>query len=162
MTIDEIVKTVVDLDVPLVEITGGEPLLQAGATILMDELLKRGLSVMVETNGSQDIAVLPQEVIKIVDYKTPSSGENKSFLQSNLINMDSKDELKIVIGTRDDYIWAKELIANNTIESKIIFSPSWEEVTPQALVEWIVEDHLPVRLGLQIHKVIWDKDTQGV
>jgi len=76
--------------------------------------------------------------------------------------MDAKDELKIVIGTRDDYLWAKELIKEHPIESKVIFSPSWEEVEPQALVEWIVEDRLPVRLGLQIHKVIWDKDTQGV
>lgn len=162
MEIDEIVKTVLNYDVPLVEITGGEPLMQKECTNLAKALLDEGLSVMIETNGFYDIGVLPKEVIKIVDVKCPSSGEGSSFNYGNLQLVDSKDELKFVISSREDYLWAKEFLERERPVTELIFSPSWERVSPRELTEWIVEDRLNVRVGIQIHKVIWDKDTQGV
>lgn len=162
MDIDDIVKTVVDFGVPLVEITGGEPLMQKNCIDLAKALLDAGLSVMIETNGFYDVGVLPQEIIKIVDVKCPSSGEGESFNFDNLQKVDQKDELKFVIGCRDDYLWAKEFVEMNSPVTELIFSPSWECVSPRELTEWIVEDRLDVRVGIQIHKIIWDKDTQGV
>lgn len=162
MEINDIVKTILDFEVPLVEITGGEPLMQKDCPDLAKALLDAGLSVMIETNGFYNVGVLPEEVIKIVDVKCPSSGEGDSFNFDNLQKVDSKDELKFVIGSREDYLWAKEFVQTNVPISKLIFSPSWESVSPRDLTEWIVEDRLNVQVGIQIHKIIWDKDTQGV
>ncbi len=162
MSIEEIVQTVENYDVPLVEITGGEPLMQKETPELAQALLDAGLTVMIETNGFYDVCVLPSEVIKIVDVKCPSCGEGESFKKINLERIDSKDELKFVIGTRDDYLWAKSFIETHAPICEVIFSPSWEECTPRELTEWVIEDRLPVRIGIQLHKIIWDKETRGV
>jgi len=162
MTIDEIVKTVIAFDVPLVEITGGEPLMQKTTPDLAQALIEAGLTVMIETNGFYDVGVLPSEVIKIVDVKCPSCGEGDSFNFANLAKIDLKDELKFVIGNRDDYLWAKTFVQNHNPQCELIFSPSWEECTPRELTEWVIEDKLPVRIGIQLHKIIWDKETRGV
>lgn len=162
MTIEEIVKIVEDYDVPLVEITGGEPLMQKRTPDLAKALLDAGLVVMIETNGFYDVGVLPDEVIKIVDVKSPSSSEGDSFNLKNLARIDLKDELKFVIGNREDYLWAKAFVHKHAPICEVIFSPSWEECLPRELTEWVIEDRLPVRIGIQIHKVIWDKETRGV
>lgn len=162
MSIDDIVQTVVNYGVPLVEITGGEPLMNKHCPDLAQALLDAGLQVMIETNGYYDVGVLPQELIKIVDVKCPSSGEGDSFNEINLERVDEKDELKFVIGNREDYLWSKAFIEKHQPKTELIFSPSWEAITPRELTEWVIEDRLDVRIGIQIHKVIWDKDTQGV
>ncbi len=161
-TIEEIVAKVVDYGVPLVEITGGEPLMQKECPELAKALLDAGLQVMIETNGSYNVNVLPDKVIKIVDVKAPSSGEGDSFIMDILNQVDEKDELKFVIGSREDYLWAKSFIGEHKPVTECIFSPSWEVVSPRDLTEWVVEDRVPVRIGIPIHKIIWDKDTQGV
>lgn len=162
MTIEQIVDQVVAYDVPLVEITGGEPLMQKETPDLAKALLAAGLSVMIETNGFYDVGVLPSEVIKIVDVKCPSCGEGESFNYGNLAKIDAKDELKFVIGCREDYLWAKTFVKNHNPHCELIFSPSWENCSPRELTEWIVEDKVPVRIGIQLHKIIWDKETRGV
>ncbi len=162
MAIEEIVQTVLNFDVPLVEITGGEPLMQRETPDLANALLEAGLVVMIETNGFYDIGVLPDEVIKIVDVKCPSSGEGTSFKEINLSRIASKDEIKFVIGSRDDYLWAKSFVEKHDPLCELIFSPSWEECTPRELTEWVIEDKLPVRIGIQLHKIIWDKEMRGV
>jgi len=161
-SIAEIVNTVVDFDVPLVEITGGEPLMQKTTPDLVAALIEAGLTVMIETNGFYDVGVLPAEVIKIVDVKLPSCGEGDSFNTINLSRIDAKDELKFVIGNREDYLWAKTFVQNHNPHCELIFSPSWEECSPRELTEWVIEDKLPVRIGIQLHKIIWDKETRGV
>ena len=162
LSLDEIVNKVIAFDVPLVEITGGEPLLHEGVTELAQAFLDSGLEVLIETNGSQDISILPKQVVKVIDVKTPTSGEVDSFLYSILDSIDTKDQLKFVIGSREDYLWAKAFLEGNTPLCKVIFSPSWGVLEPKDMVEWIVEDKLNVRVGIQLHKVIWDADTQGV
>ncbi len=162
LTIEEIVTRVVDYGVPLVEITGGEPLMQSNCADLAKALVDAGLQVMIETNGSYNVNVLPDEVIKIIDVKAPSSGEGDSFILDILNQVEAKDELKFVIGSREDYLWSKSFVEEHNPVSECIFSPSWELVSPRDLTEWVVEDRVPVRIGIQIHKVIWDKDTQGV
>ena len=114
-TIEEIVTKVVDYGVPLVEITGGEPLMQKNCPDLAKALLDAGLQVMIETNGSYNVNVLPDEVIKIVDVKAPSSGEGDSFIMDILTQIDAKDELKFVIGSREDYLWAKAFVEEHIL-----------------------------------------------
>jgi 7-carboxy-7-deazaguanine synthase len=162
MNLDEIIEKVLSLDTPIVEITGGEPLMHSFVDILTQELLNAGKRVLIETNGSYRVDVLPKDVVKIVDIKTPSSGEADSFLLENLTLLDSKDEIKFVIGTREDYDWAMAILNRYNLNQTVIFSPSWGVIEPEMLTKWIVEDRAPVRLGLQIHKVIWDADRQGV
>jgi 7-carboxy-7-deazaguanine synthase len=156
----------------LVELTGGEPLLQAEAIPLAQELLARGFRVMVETSGERPVAVLPREVIKVVDVKCPDSGEPNTFLLDNLRALDAKDEIKFVISSRRDYEFARDFTAQHDLAQRalqVIFSPvhadpagTWKGMNAQELVEWILEDGLQVRLGLQLHKFIWHPATRGV
>lgn len=161
-SVDQLLGMIEKESCSLVEITGGEPLLQSEVATLSQRLVDEGYTVLMETNGSMDISVLPEEVIKIIDVKTPDSGAGTSFLESNIEHLTMEDELKFVLTTRKDYEWAKEWVAEKGILNTVIFSASWEEVELEALAKWIVDDRLPVRLGVQIHKVIWDKDKQGV
>ncbi len=148
----------------LVEVTGGEPLLQTAVISFMQECLDRGLEVMIETGGSLDIAPVPDDVRKIVDLKAPTSGEVQANLWSNLEHLKPWDELKIVVANRADYEWAREqiiargLAASNTV----LISPVHDVLHPRELTEWVLEDALPVRLQLQLHKFIWDPATRGV
>jgi 7-carboxy-7-deazaguanine synthase len=158
--------------VPLVELTGGEPLLQEEVYPLAEELLALGYTVMIETSGERYIGGLPGEVIKIVDVKCPDSGEPDTFEVRNLEALSENDEVKFVLCTRRDYEFAREFTARHGLARRVkqvLFSPvfadpegKWPGLEPRTLVEWILADGLPVRVGLQLHKFIWDPATKGV
>ncbi|HUL15846.1 MAG TPA: radical SAM protein [Terriglobales bacterium] len=157
---------------PLVEITGGEPLLQDEVYPLADGLLAAGFTVMIETSGERYVGKLPREVIKIVDVKCPDSGEPDTFDTKNLDAVDEKDEIKFVLSTRRDYEFAREFTKQHRLAERVkqvLFSPvfedpggKWQGLEPRELVEWMLKDGLPVRLGLQLHKFVWDPATKGV
>lgn len=156
----------------LVEVTGGEPLLQPDVVSLARKLLDGGYRVMIETSGERPVDVLPREVIKIMDVKCPDSGEPGTFRVENLDAMDAKDEIKFVISTRRDYEFARDFTARHDLVRRVhqvIFSPVhadpegvWPAMSSRDLAEWILADGLPVRLGLQIHKFIWHPAARGV
>ena len=180
MSVEEVVSRVDELSgrvsgkmaVPLVELTGGEPLLQEEIYPLADQLLSLGYTVMIETSGERFIGRLPKEVIKIVDVKCPDSGEPDTFELRNLEELSANDEVKFVISSRRDYEFAREFTREQKLGSRVkdvLFSPvhddpqgSWKGLEPRNLVEWILEDGLQVRLGLQLHKIVWDPATKGV
>ena len=156
----------------LVELTGGEPLLQPEVIPLSQKLLESGYCVMMETSGERPVAALPRDVIKIVDVKCPDSGEPDTFRMENLDALDDKDEIKFVIGTRRDYEFARDFTRQHNLARRVrevIFSPvhadpegAWPGMNAQDLAAWILADGLPVRLGLQMHKFIWHPATRGV
>jgi 7-carboxy-7-deazaguanine synthase len=161
-TVDEIVESAKKFGVNLVEITGGEPLEQEETRFLAEKLLENGFEVLIETNGAQNISVLPEEVIKIMDIKLPwvsLNGEKKHFYYENLKYLSENDEVKFVIDGETGYNWAKNFIETHKIPCKIIFSPCAEKMSATELAEKIIADKLPVRLGLQIHKVLWGDKT---
>jgi 7-carboxy-7-deazaguanine synthase len=159
-------------EIRLVEITGGEPLLQPETTTLAEELLANGYKVLVETSGERYVGELPREVVKIVDVKCPDSGEGGTFDMENLEALDGKDEIKFVIASRRDYEFARDFTAENRLAGRVhqvLFSPvtpdpegTWPGLDARELAEWILAERLPVRLGLQLHKFIWDPATRGV
>jgi 7-carboxy-7-deazaguanine synthase len=158
--------------VPLVELTGGEPLLQEGIYPLAEKLLGAGYTVMIETSGERFIGRLPKKVIKIVDVKCPDSGEPDKFDMNNLAELTENDEVKFVLSTRRDYEFAREFTRHHGLAERVrevLFSPvfedpegKWPGLEPRLLAEWILADGLPVRLGLQLHKFIWDPAMKGV
>jgi 7-carboxy-7-deazaguanine synthase len=158
--------------VSLVEITGGEPLLQPETPALAEKLLAAGYTVMIETSGERFVGVLPREVIKIVDVKCPESAESGKFDMGNLDVVDPKDEIKFVIASRRDYDFAREFLERQRLAARVhqvLFSPvfadpegRWPGLSARELTEWILADALPVRLGLQLHKFIWDPAMKGV
>ena len=151
--------------VKLVEVTGGEPLLQKEIYPLIDRLLAGGYQVLIETSGERPIRDLPSPVVRVVDVKCPGSGEGGSFLLENLEHLASHDQLKFVLADRRDYEWAREFLQKHRLQDKVetvIFSPVFGKMEPRLLAEWILEDGLPVRVGLQLHKFIWDPETTGV
>ena len=184
MTVDEVLARVDELagrsdgthdsgaTVPLVELTGGEPLLQEEIYPLAERLLAHGYTVMIETSGERYIGKLPQQVIKIVDVKCPDSGEANTFNPRNLEAIDYKDEVKFVLSTRRDYEFARDFSSRHSLPERVhqvLFSPvfedpegKWQGLESQTLAEWILADSLPVRLGLQLHKFIWHPATKGV
>ena len=157
---------------PLVELTGGEPLLQEEIYPLAEKLLAVGYTVMIETSGERFIGRLPKEVIKIVDVKCPDSGEPDTFEMRNLEELTKSDEVKLVLATRRDYEFAREFTREHGLVGRVrevLFSPvfedpggKWPGLEPRQLAEWILADGLPVRLGLQLHKFIWDPATKEV
>jgi 7-carboxy-7-deazaguanine synthase len=161
-----------DASVPLVELTGGEPLLQEEIYPLAENLLAAGYTVMIETSGERYAGKLPREVIKIMDVKCPDSGEADTFEMRNLEVLDAKDEVKFVLSTRRDYEFAREFTAQHQLSAKVkqvLFSPvfadpqgKWQGLEPRQVVEWMLSDGLPVRLGLQLHKFVWHPATKGV
>ena len=158
--------------VSLVELTGGEPLLQPEAIPLAQKLLERGFTVMIETSGERPIAVLPREVIKIVDVKCPDSGEPDTFHMENLNALDTKDEIKFVISSRTDYEFARDFMRRHDLVRRVfavVLSPvhsdpegSWPGMSAREVSEWMLADGLPARLGLQMHKFIWHPAARGV
>ncbi len=161
----DVVEQVKALRAPLVEVTGGEPLLQPGVYPLMEALLAAGLTVLLETSGAIDVRLVPPAVHKIVDMKTPSSGESERNDYRNFTSMNANDELKLVIGDRADYDWAKALIAEHRLLEKpfgLLFSTVFGKLHPRELSEWIIEDRLPVRFQLQLHKYVWEPNARGV
>lgn len=164
MSLFEILEAVSSYEFNLVEITGGEPLFQEGTPSLVASLLERGNQVLVETNGSLDIAALPTGAIRIVDIKCPSSGECDKVLWENIWKLRSDDEIKFVISDRHDYEWARGIVKERfgRSKNKVLFSTVFGEIPPRNVVKWILEDKLNVRFQLQMHKYIWPHDMQGV
>ena len=183
VSVEEILERVDDLagrrtepaaqaKVPLVELTGGEPLLQEEIYPLAKNLLANGYTVMVETSGERFIGNLPKEIIKIVDVKCPDSGEPGTFEMRNLGELTENDEVKFVLSTRRDYEFARDFTERHRLTQRVkqvLFSPvfedpegKWPGLEPRLLAEWILGDGLPVRLGLQLHKFIWDPAAKGV
>jgi len=161
----EIITKIKDYEpVKLVEITGGEPLLQDKVYKLFELLNENGYSTLLETNGSISLNNVPDYVVKIVDVKCPGSGEEKSFLLENLEYIhQEKDEIKFVLTDNFDYNWAKDFVFKYKLNDyKILFSPVSDKIDPQDLAKWILDDKLNVRMQLQLHKIIWDKDKRGV
>jgi 7-carboxy-7-deazaguanine synthase len=161
----------------LVEITGGEPLLQERELIpLLERLVAGGYSLLIETSGERPLERVPKEVVKIVDVKCPDSGEGDSFRMSNLEHLTSRDEVKFVISSRCDYEFARDFVREHALDknASAILSPAFRKdasgtrdvanclVDPQDLAQWMLEDNLNARLGLQIHKFIWEPQVKGV
>ena len=187
LSLDDVMQKVRDLSLPaasngesrggskridLVEITGGEPLLQPEVTPLAARLMDEGYTVMIETSGERYVGELPREVIKIVDVKCPDSGAADTFDLANLSAVDQKDEIKFIISSRRDFEFAREFTSHHQLPGRVrqvIFSPAepdpagkWPGLESRQLAEWILADGLEVRLGLQLHKFIWGAEARGV
>jgi 7-carboxy-7-deazaguanine synthase len=162
MSIDEILKAIEPHQCPLVEITGGEPLLQPGVCELSEKLLQKMYKVLLETSGALDIGMVPSEVIKIMDIKCPDSGMMNEMKWDNLEKLNPRDELKFVINSRGDYDWSVKMLYDHELYRRnlVLFSPVYEKMPPQQLAEWILEDNIPVRFQIQLHKVLWG-ETPG-
>lgn len=149
----------------LVELTGGEPLLQKDIYPLIDRLLEQRFRVLVETSGERDVSTLPEPVVRILDVKCPASGEGGTFRMENLDHLRPHDQLKFVLADRGDYDWARRFLAEHPVQERveaILFSPVFGQLEPRLLAAWILEEGLPVRLGMQLHKFIWGPDARGV
>ncbi|MBP8828501.1 MAG: radical SAM protein [Desulfobacter sp.] len=165
MTIDQIVGRVAAFECPMVEITGGEPLIQTQTPALISALLEKGFQVLLETNGSLSIASVDPACIRIMDVKCPSSGEAGSFLLDNFNHMTARDEIKFVVGSRQDYEYAASFIKAHLVNhprEKVHICPVFETIELSDLAAWILKDRLGARLSLQQHKIIWDPDLRGV
>ena len=165
MEINQIIHRVATYKCPLVEISGGEPLLQNETPLLVSKLLENGYMVLMETNGSLDISRVDERCIKIVDIKCPSSNESDKNDLENLKRLHPKDQIKFVIGNREDYMYSKNIITLHCpyfLEDHILFSPASGIMSPADLASWILEDHLNVRLHVQLHKMIWPDRKSGV
>lgn len=162
--LEDVLAEVASHGCPLVEVTGGEPLLQPGAVPLLAALCDAGYEVLLETGGGLDIAPVDRRVRRIVDVKCPGSGEAENNRWQNLEHLTSRDELKFVIADRRDYEWARGVVRERGLEAicPVHFSPVWSSCAPAELAAWILEDHLPVRLQLQLHKLLWGAETRGV
>jgi 7-carboxy-7-deazaguanine synthase len=165
MSIDDVLSVVEGYGCPLVEITGGEPLLQEGVYELMERLLAAGHTVLLETGGHRPIDRVPAAVVKIVDVKCPGSGEVDKNCWSNLDRLAPHDEVKFVVLDRADYEFARDVLTRTQLPSRaaaILFSPVHDQLDPKTLSEWVIADRLPVRVQLQLHKLIWSPTTRGV
>ena len=163
MDIAEILERVRRLRCDLVEVTGGEPLIQAETPPLIAGLLDAGHTVLLETNGSIDIGVVDPRCVRIMDIKCPSSGMAGQNDLRNLKKLGAQDELKFVIASREDYEFARDLLSTlPAARCKINFSPVFGSLAPRSLAEWILEDHIAVRLNLQLHKIIWGSEARGM
>ncbi|MBZ5563030.1 MAG: radical SAM protein [Acidobacteriia bacterium] len=164
-SVEEVLARVRQFGGKLVELTGGEPLLQKDIYPLVDQLLVEGYRVLVETSGERDVSLLPRQVVKVVDVKCPGSGEEGKFCFANLAALEPKDQLKFVILDERDYEYACEFLGQHQLHKlvdEVIFSPVFGQLSPRQLAEWILRDGLEVRLGLQLHKFIWEPETRGV
>jgi len=180
MTMEEVLEEVEQLSPGggLVEITGGEPMLQEKEVVpLMQHLLDEGYTVLLETSGERPLERVPKGVVKIVDVKCPNSGEPDTFHLENFEALDSGDEVKFVLSDRTDYDFARDFVARHDLArrvSAILFSPAFSKAAsggrdtshclldPRELAEWMLADNVPARLGLQLHKFIWDPAMKGV
>jgi 7-carboxy-7-deazaguanine synthase len=163
-TIEEIIAEVKKFNCNLIEITGGEPLVQSESIELMTKLCDEGFEVMIETGGSLPIKDIDKRVMIIMDLKCPSSKMMKKNLYQNIDYIKKIDEIKFVIGSRKDYDWSKEIVDTYRLNDKcsVLFSVVFGQLEPVQLINWILEDRLKVRFQLQIHKIIWHPETKGV
>ncbi len=161
----QVLEKALSFGTPLVELTGGEPLLQPGAIPLLSELCDAGRTVLLETSGERDISRVDPRVHRIMDLKAPGSGESRRNRWENIAELSKRDEVKFVLADRADYDWTKGVIAEHGLPDRVhavLLSCVWGELDPKDLVKWVLEDQLPVRVQMQMHKVIWDADAQGV
>jgi len=160
--IDEIVKRVASFDCHHVCVTGGEPLAQPSCIALLTRLCDAGHSVSLETSGARDITEVDKRVMVVMDLKTPDSGECEKNKLSNIALLKTTDQIKFVLCSESDYQWACTMITGHQLATKahILFSPSWNQLNPTTLADWIVRDRLPVRFQLQLHKILWN-DAPG-
>jgi len=164
ISVEQVLARVRQLGGKLVELTGGEPLLQREVYPLAEQLLAEGYHVLVETSGERFAGDLPRPVVKIVDVKCPGSGESEKFCFENLAVLDCKDQIKFVILDENDYRYACEFVDNHKLHSRVgevIFSPVFGQLAPRQLAEWILRSGREVRLGLQLHKFIWEPGSRG-
>jgi 7-carboxy-7-deazaguanine synthase len=170
VSLDALVERAREIGTPLVEVTGGEPLVHPGAFRLCAMLADAGFTVLVETSGAVDVAPLDPRVHKIMDLKCPGSGESHRNLWSNLDHLLPGDEVKFVVADRADYEWARATIRERGLDERVrsgrlralLLSPVWDAVAWRDLAEWVLEDRLPVRMQVQLHKLIWGAGTIGV
>ena len=161
----EVLRKALSFGTPLVELTGGEPLLQPAALPLLAELCDSGRTVLLETSGERDISEVDPRVHRIMDLKAPGSDESHRNRWENIEQLTRRDEVKVVLADRTDYDWAKGVIAEHGLPERVhavLLSCVWGELDPKELVRWVLEDRLPVRVQIQMHKVIWDANAQGV
>ncbi len=161
----EVLERSLSFETPVVLLTGGEPLLQAGSLPLLEELCDAGKTVLLETSGERDIGAVDARVHRIVDIKAPGSGESERNRWSNMQLLTKRDEVKAVLADRQDYEWARQKVREHAIADKaghVLFSPVWGELPGADLAAWILEDKLPVRMQIQLHKVVWGADVSGV
>ncbi|MDZ7828117.1 MAG: 7-carboxy-7-deazaguanine synthase QueE [Halofilum sp. (in: g-proteobacteria)] len=156
-SVDDVAETVADYGVRHVCVTGGEPLAQPGCLTLLENLCDAGFDVSLETSGALDIAPVDPRVQRILDLKTPGSGECERNLWSNLRHLTEHDRIKFVLCDRDDYEWARDIVTDRELNAicEVFFSPVWETLSPTELADWVVEDRLPVRMQVQLHKILW-------
>jgi len=170
LALDDIIAKVDEIGTRLVEITGGEPLIHRNAFVLAEQLLDRGYTVLVETSGAIDIGPLDKRTHRIMDLKCPDSGEESRNLWSNLDHLTARDEIKFVIASRRDYEWTRAVIREHGLGERVargelrglLLSPVWEKMDFRELAEWVLEDRLPVRYQIQLHKIIWGANVPGV
>ncbi len=164
MALDEILEEVAGLGCNLVEVTGGEPLMQVETPLLIKKLLDRGYEVLLETNGSYDISVVDGRCAKIVDIKCPGSGAADQMDLDNLGRLSPRDQLKFVLADRADYEYARDLVKSRVDirGERILFSPVVERLRPVELAAWILADHLEIRFQLQLHKILWPGRERGI
>jgi 7-carboxy-7-deazaguanine synthase len=164
MSLQQVMDKTLSYGWDLVEITGGEPLIQEETPSLAAAFLERGRKVLVETNGSLDISVLPDGVIRVMDIKCPSSGESERMLWENIWKLRPGDEVKFVVSDRHDYEWARGILREqfDTTKTTVLFSTVFGELPPRNLIEWILHDGLRVRFQPQLHKYIWPHELRGV
>ena len=162
LNINDIITEAEQYNTPFITVTGGEPLAQPGCTELLTELLNKNFKVSLETSGAIDISNVDQRTVKVMDLKTPSSGELNKNLYENIQYLNSKDQVKFVIGTDEDYNWSKAILTEYALSDRceILFSPVMGLQNPTELAEKILRDRLPVRFQIQLHKLLWD-DAQG-
>ena len=163
MSIEDVLSALPSAHRGLVEVTGGEPLLQDACPELVDSLLKGGHTVLVETNGSRDIRCLPQDSVCILDIKCPESGMSDRMDLGNLHRLRPQDEVKFVIQSRDDYLWARQILETHPqpAPGKVLFSPAHKVLEPRALAEWILADGLEARIQLPLHRLLWPGVDRG-
>jgi 7-carboxy-7-deazaguanine synthase len=164
-SLDDVIAEVDRYGCPLVEVTGGEPLLQEGVYPLMETLLAQGRTVLLETGGHRSTARVPERVVTILDVKCPASGESHRNDWENLSRLKPHDQVKFVIKDRADYEYARQVVRQHDLGRRaaaVLFSPVHGVLEPRQLSEWVLGDHLPVRVQLQVHKYIWDAHTRGV
>ncbi len=164
MSVDDVVAEVARLATPLVLLTGGEPMLQRDLPALAQRLLDAGLKVMIETSGAHPLDALPPAVVRVVDVKTPGSGEVHRVRWDLLNALRPNDAVKFVLMDESDYAWAKAVIAEHALgdRAEVLLSPVHGRLDPRMLVEWMLRDGIRARLNVQLHKYIWDRDARGV
>ena len=164
MKVADIITKVNQLNCNLVEVTGGEPLVQDGCIDLLKSLVLNGNKILIETGGAISISEIPKEVTIILDIKCPSSNMSDRNLWTNIDLIKANDEIKFVIGDQKDYDWSKDIIKKYNLlnRCKVLFSPVYGKMKPKTMVEWILEDNLNVRFQTQLHKSIWPDDAKGV